>query len=602
MGSSHSYISNPAKFAAPLDAEEWREYDYVVIGAGTAGCVVASRITETPAVSVLLVEAGGPHEREISTKIPLGWPKALRTPIDWNFSSVPQSRGADRKVAIPRGKVVGGTSSINALIYQRCSPEDFEQWVGLGATGWSYKELLPYFEKSESFTPHPAYPGIVPENHGRSGPWKTGLPDESGPVNKAVIDACVELGVKPIGDFNSPQGCLGASSFTSTVDGRGQRHSVAKAYLSPSVLQRPNLTVAVHTTAEKILFEDSPNGPRAIGVQLSKSPSAKKYRVKAKKEVIICNGAVGTPHLLQVSGLGSKEDLERAGVPVVKDLSQVGKKLHDHVTSGPVTIRAKEGWTLDYLNHPVSGLLALFKWLVNGRGPMSALAVPGAAFIRSDDKSIRFDGKLAGNEPEIRDFSAGPNSPDIEVLWFPCITGDLSSPPPRGVHGVTVGAIVLKPEGSGTVTLKSSSIYDKPDIDPKLFESENDYNVAMKGLRFALRLARTESMKTIVDVKPHSTDQKDLFWPGDADPDQITDDELKAFIRDHGLTIFHPTSSARIGPSPETGVVDASLRVHGVQGLRVCDASVFPSQVSGHPAAVVVAVAEKMADMLKAAP
>lgn len=266
-----------------------------------------------------------------------------------------------------------------------------------------------------------------------------------------------------------------------------------------------------------------------------------------------------------------------------------------------MTVRAKQGWTLDYLNNPVSGLLALLRWLANGTGPMSALGAPGAAFIRTNDKNIRFDAKLAGKEPEIRDSSAGMNSPDVEILWFPCITGDLNSPPPRGVHGVTLGAVVLKPEGSGTVTLKSPSIYDQPEVDPRLFESENDYNVALKGLRFALRIARTESMKDVVDVKSHSTDQSDLFWPGDADPDQITDDELKAFIRDHALPIFHPTSSARIGPTPETGVVDASLRVHGVQGLRICDSSVFPSQVSGHPAAAVVAVAEKTADMLKAA-
>lgn len=283
MGTSHSYISDPAKYAAPVDAEKWIEYDYVIIGGGTAGSVLASRLTEAPATSVLLIEAGGPQENEILTKIPLGWPKALRTSIDWNFISVPQVRGANRKVAIPRGKVVGGTSSINALIYQRCSPEDFDQWVKLGATGWGYKELLPYFEKSENFTPHPAFPGIVPENHGRDGPWKTGMPRELGAVNKAITGACVELGVKPVGDFNSSQGCLGVSSFTFNLDGKGQRHSVAQAYLSPSVLERPNLTVAIRTITEKILFEETLDGPRAIGVQLSKSASAQKYRVKAKK-------------------------------------------------------------------------------------------------------------------------------------------------------------------------------------------------------------------------------------------------------------------------------------------------------------------------------
>ncbi|KAI0268887.1 GMC oxidoreductase [Gloeopeniophorella convolvens] len=599
MGASHSYVSEPAKFAAPVISDTWKEYDYVIVGGGTAGSVLASRLTEDPAISVLLIEAGGPHEKELFTKIPLGWPRALKTPIDWAFESTPQTKGGDRKVTIPRGKVVGGTSSINALIYQRCSPEDFEEWVRLGATGWGYKDLLPYFEKSESFTPHPRYPGVKRENHGTSGPWKTGLPDEAAPVNQAIIDACAELGVKPIGDFNSPQGNLGVSNFTATVDGKGSRHSVAIAYLSPTVLQRTNLTVAVHTTTEKILFEDSPEGPRAVGVQVATSASSQKYRVKAKREVIVCGGAVSTPHLLQVSGLGPKEALEKAGVPVVKNLSQVGQKFQDHVAGGPVTFRAKPGFTLDYLNNPLSGLLALAKWYWNGSGPMTAMGVPGAAFIRSDDKNVRFDTKLAGPEPAIRDLAAGPGAPDIEVMWFPCITGDLSAPPPRGAHGIS-GAMAIKPEGSGTVTLRTASIYDKPDIDVRLFDSENDYNVVLKGLRFVLRLGRTERMKGVLDLKPHSTDQSDLFWPGDADPDQITDDELRAYIRDHALPIFHPTSSARIGPDAESGVVDAALRVHGVQGLRVCDASVFPSQVSGHPAAVVVAVAEKTAEMLKA--
>ncbi|KAI0257953.1 GMC oxidoreductase-domain-containing protein, partial [Gloeopeniophorella convolvens] len=347
----------------------------------------------------------------------------------------------------------------------RCSPEDFvEEWVRLRATGWGYKDILPrrYFEKSESFTPHPKYHSVQRENHGTSGPWKMGLPDEAAPVNQAIIDGCAELGAKPIGDFNSPQGDLGVSNFAATIDSKGNRHSVAIAYLSPVVLQRANLTVTVHNTTEKILFEDSPEGPRTVGVQVTTSASSQRYHVKARREVIYRNGS----------------------------------------------------------------------------GPMTAMSIPGTTFIRSDDKNVRFDTKLAGPEPAIRDLAAGPSAPDIEVMCFPCIIGDLSALLPRGMHGISVGAMAIKPEGSGTVTLRTASIYDKPNIDA--VHSENDYNVVLKGPRFVLRLGHTERMKGVLDLKPHSTDQGDLFWPGDADPDQITDDELRTYINDHALPIFHP--------------------------------------------------------------
>ncbi|KAI0045893.1 GMC oxidoreductase [Auriscalpium vulgare] len=602
MGASHSFLSDLSQFATPVSGDreaKGREYDYVIAGGGTAGCVLASRLSEDPNVTVLLIEAGGSHEKELFTRLPLGWPQAVKTHLDWQFQSVPQSRSANRQFAVPRGKVLGGTSSINALIYQRCSPEDFEEWVRLGAAGWGYEDILPYFDKSEGFVPNPKYPGMKPEYHGTSGPWKTGVPDEESPVQKALVEACEELGVKAIGDFNSPEGNLGASTFTSTADGKGSRSSVANSYLTPSVRNRPNLTIAIHTVIEKILFSDASGTPQAVGLQVSKSQDAPKFRVMARKEVLVCAGAVGTPHLLLVSGLGPKEQLDKLGVKVVKDISQVGEKYYDHVAGGAVTARAKPGWTYDYLSNPLSGLFALAKWYLTGKGPMTAMAAPGAAFIRTDDKNIRFDSKLGGELP-VRDLAAGPKGPDIEVLWFPLITGDLSGPPPRGLNGITIGAMAIKPETGGTVTLKTGSIYDKPLVDPNVYESENDWRVVALGMRFILRLVRTERMKGILDLKPHATDQSNIFWPGDADPDQITDDEIKSYIRNNSLPIFHPTSSARMGATQETGVVDPSLKVFGVKGLRVVDASVFPSQVSGHPAAVVVAVAEKAADLIKA--
>ncbi|KAI0066056.1 GMC oxidoreductase [Artomyces pyxidatus] len=610
MGSSHShYVSDPGEFATQATdrtdkgAQKKRKaYDYVIVGGGTAGCVLASRLSEDPSVTVLLIEAGTSHEKEIFTRIPLAFPRALRTHIDWAFESIPQIRASNRSLVIPRGKVLGGSSAINALIYQRCSPEDFEQWVNLGAAGWGYSDIQPYFKKAEQFIPNPRSPGVKADTYGADGPLKVGVAPEVSPIHQVLIEACEELGVEAVGDLNTDKGPLGASTFVSITDGKGTRNSLAVAYLPPSVLERPNLTVAINTTTEKILFEEvSGHEPRAIGVQVAKSADSPKFRVRADKEVLLCGGTIGTPHVLLLSGLGPKEELVKFDIPVIKDLPCVGKNYFDHIAAGPLAIRAKPGWTYDYLTAPVSGLLALGRWLFFGSGPMAALAAPGAAFVRTDDqRHVDLFSCWLGERVDIRDNTAGPKSPDLEILWFPLITGNMITPPPLGVHGITMGAMALKPESSGELTLKTASIYDKPLINPNVFESDNDWQVVARGVRFILRLARSETMQGILDPKPHSTDQSDIFWPGDAHPDLITDDEIRAYVRDHCLPIFHPTSSARISPTLETGVVDAQLKVHGVKSLRIVDASVFPTQVSGHPAAVVVAIAEKAADLIKA--
>ncbi|KAI0045900.1 GMC oxidoreductase [Auriscalpium vulgare] len=605
MGLSHSsglYVSDPATFATPANApeEDWRQYDYVVVGGGTAGCVLASRLSEDLNATVLLIEAGTSHEHEIYTRIPLAWPRAIKTHLDWAYESTPQVRGAERNLVIPRGKVLGGSSALNALIYQRCSPEDFEEWVKLGALGWGYEDIKPYFEKLEQFVPNAKFPGVKAESYGSRGPLKVGIAQEVPPIHRAIIEACEELGVKAVDDLNTPEGILGASTFTSITDGKGSRNSVAVAYLPPSVARRPNLTIAIRTTTEKLLFASQPGAdPRAMGVEVSVSAAAPKFRVRANKEVIMCGGTIGTPQLLLLSGVGPKEELAKLGIEVVKDLPQVGKNYRDHIAAGPLAARVKPGWSFDYLNNPVSGVLALGRWLLFGTGPMAALAASGAAFIRTDDPSLPFDTKH-GKRVEIKDNTSGPRSPDLEIVWFPLLTGNLSVPAPSGTHGITLGAMALRPESSGEVTLRTTSAYDHPLIDPNVFASDNDWEVVARGMRFILKLARSERLKGIVDLQPHSTDQTDFFWPGDADPDQITDEEIKAYIRNNCLPIFHPVGTAKIGPTAETGVVDPSLKVHGVQGLRVVDASVFPAQVSGHPAAVVVAVAEKAADVIKA--
>ncbi|KAI9451422.1 GMC oxidoreductase [Lactarius psammicola] len=599
MGSSHSYISDPSVCATEVKGKDhernsWKAYDYVIVGGGTAGSVLASRLSEDSGVTVLLIEAGNNHEKEFLTHIPLAWPKTLKTSIDWDYKSVIQPRAGDHPHDVPRGKVLGGCSAINALIYQHCSPEDFDEWERLGATGWSYKDLASvsdvprsdqqcYFIKSETYTPHPKHPGVAYA--------------DTVPITNIVLDACDELGAKRIPDFNTAKGHIGASTFLSFID-KGKRNSAAEAYLSPNVLSRPNLTIAVNTMVEKILFDESGAEPRAIGVEVSKSPKSPKYRVRATREVILTAGAVGTPHLLLLSGIGPQEELSKVGIKVVKDLSQVGKNYYDHISSGPICLRGKPGYSLDFLNSPVRAVVAMLQWLLSGKGPMTTLASPAAAFIRVDDDKLPYSSKSSGNVP-VRSNNAGPNTPDLEIVIFSLVIAGFGIQTPPGIYGATIGPVVLKPESSGTITIKSASVYDKPDIDPNFFSSENDMNVLVRGVRFSMRIGRTERVKGVLEPKADSADKKDFFYMGDADPDRITDEEIKEFIRSHCSAAFHPTSTARIGASPDTGVVDPHLRVFGVKGLRVVDASVFPNQISGHPVAAVVAVAEKAADIIK---
>ncbi|KAI0270491.1 GMC oxidoreductase [Gloeopeniophorella convolvens] len=601
MGASHSYVSDPHAFASEVhdksaDSSSWKAYDYVIVGGGTAGSVLASRLSEDPNVSVLLIEAGTSHEKAFMTQIPLAWPKLLKTAVDWDYKTVTQTRAGNRLHTVPRGKVLGGSSAINALIYQHCSPEDFDEWERMGAVGWGYKDLHPYLIKSELFAPHADHSGVVATEHGSGGLWKTGYVDAV-PIHKLFLNASEELGVPRIHDFNTSRGHIGASTFLSITD-KGKRNSTAVAYLPPSVLKRPNLTVAVTTIVERILFDESGAEPRAVGVEVSQSATGAKFRVRAVREVILSAGTVASPHLLLVSGVGDKPALEKLGIKVVQDLPHVGRTTTTcHLSSGPVCIRGKgPGYTLDFLNSPVQAVLALVKWLAFSTGPMTGLTAPGAAFIRVDDPKIPPEPSAAPAAAN----ATGPNTPDLEIVWFPLVIGGFDVQIPPGIYGATLGPVLLKPKSSGTITLASQSIYDPPVIDPNYFADDNDMAVLVRGVRFAQRLGRSRAFAGVLEPRADSTDPKDLFYMGDADPARITDEEIKDYIRAHCSAAFHPTSTARIAASPAEGVVDARLRVFGVRGLRVVDASVFPNQISGHPVAPVVAIAERAVDLIKA--
>ncbi|KAI0369253.1 GMC oxidoreductase [Pilatotrama ljubarskyi] len=611
--SSRTFLSTPSSFATPYNPASsslvnedeisgWASYDYVVVGGGKPGCVLASRLSEDPDVTVLLIEAGSSHEQSLFSRIPLGFPRLFQTVYDWKYETTPQKAFAGRAVYWPRGKILGGTSSTNGMIYHRGDPagsnaDAIHRFRRLGEARCArvgIESLRRYFRKAERYVPRASH-DIDPMNHGSDGPWiHTHVP--TAPICSRIIQAAETLGIPSSDDFNSPAGTLGAGSFVAAVDERHERSSSATAYLNREVLARPNLTVAVTVMTEKVLFVESSDGRRrAVGVQVSSSREGQRFAVAAKREVILCAGVMGSPQILQLSGVGPADHLKSLAIPVIHDLPAVGDYLRDHVSAGAIIFRARPGWTWDHLSqNPLSAAAAILQWLMFGTGPMASLCFQMGLFIRSDDERLPFGPALPA-----KDLSSGPRAPDLEYMFVPLAVINYGlSYPPKGTRGFTVGSLLLKPASWGTVRLRSSDPHDHPLIDANYLADESDLNILIKSVRFILHLARTPPLSDVLDLRP-STDKDSIFWPGDADPEKITDDEIIDFIKKAGQSALHPTSSVRMGTDPKTSAVDPELRVHGLDALRVVDASVFPDQVSGHPCALVIAMAERAADLIR---
>ncbi|KAI0830232.1 GMC oxidoreductase [Trametes gibbosa] len=589
------YTPNGSNLVTHIEKESWRTYDYVIVGGGTAGCVLASRLSEDPSTTVLLIEAGHSHEYSLFTRIPLAFANLFKTAVDWNYQTTPQKAFNGRSIYWPRGKMLGGTSSLNAMIYHRGDPADFDAWEMQGATGWGYESIKRYFIKSQNYISVASHVSDT-SNHGTHGPWThTHVP--TAPICSEILQAAAGLGVSLPEDFNTSNGTMGAGPFVAAVDEKHERSSAATAYLSHEVLQRPNLTVAITVTTEKILFTKTTSTaePRAAGVQISAHRGGPQFVVGISKEIILCAGVVGSPQILQLSGVGPTLHLKQLNIPTLHDLPAVGNNLRDHVSAGAIVFRAHRGWTWDHLTqNPFYTVIALLRWLVFGTGPMSSLSFQLGMFIRSDDARLPLGAPL----PTI-DLTSGPLAPDIEYMFVPLTVIDYGlGYPPSGTYGITVGPLLLKPSSSGTVRLRTSDPYDHPLIDGNYLADESDLNILTKSVRFLLHLARTPPLSKALDLR-RWTQKDSIFWLGDADPDEITDDEIKDFIKNSGQSALHPTSSVRMGNDPKTSAVDPKLRVHGIQALRVVDASVFPDQVSGHPCAIVIAMAEKAADLIR---
>ncbi|KAM5537420.1 hypothetical protein V8D89_008939 [Ganoderma adspersum] len=508
---------NPAAFATPFiprasntvsknERQRWKLYDYVVVGGGT----FCDHID--PNTTILLLEAGKSHKGNLFARIPLLFASLVNSDSDWAYCTTPQRYLDESVVQWPRGKN--------------------------GATGWGYDDLKPYFDKVEAHT-------IL---------LKKNTP--TAPISSPFLDAAQKLGLPLTNHFDPATGFQGAGQFTAFVDAKSERSSMATAYLTTEVLGRPNLTVAVSSFTERVLFSVGADGtPRAVGVQVSMGCDQPKFAMAAKHEVILSAGAVATPHLLLLSGVGPAPHLEELRVPVMQDLHHVGRNMYDHLCAGSVLLCAKPQYTWDdYLKKPLQTTYALGQWMSWGTGPLALLYAQVALFIRSDDQSLPYGPPLP-----TKDRTSGPRAPDVEIAVFPISAlsrGKGLAPP--GSYGICIAPIVLRPVSAGTIQLQSASVYDAPLIDPNYLADESDVNVLIKATRFSLNLARTEPLASALELQNLAEPAADSgdYWPGDADPSK-----LKTFIKGNCASSFHPTSSVRMGPDAGTSVVDLQLRI-----------------------------------------
>ena len=519
-------------------------FDYIIVGAGSAGCVLANRLSAGGKSSVLLLEAG-PRDTDPWIHVPLGYGKLFaRRDVNWAYDSEPEPNLHGRRIFSPRGKVLGGSSSINGLVYIRGQPEDFDAWE---VPGWSHVELLPYFIKAED------QKRGASALHGAGGPL--GVSDlERHELCDAFIASARSLGIPANDDFNGERQ-EGTGYYQATVR-NGRRSSTAVEYLRPAE-KRPNLTVETGALAERILFSDR----KAFAVEYLKNE--KKLKATANREILLCGGAFNSPQLLQLSGVGPGTLLQEHGIPVVHDAPDVGECLQDHFycrtfwrCNQPITLnddmlslwrQAKLG--LDYL---------LFR-----RGPLTVAAGHAAAFVRT--------------RPELK-------RPDAQIYYI-----NFSTARRGGVlhpwSGFTISVSQLQVESRGSVRIKSADPRAAPAIRYNYLATENDRRVMVEGLKIARRIAAAAPLSGYIVNEE---------FPG---PGVTSDAELLEVVRQSGETVFHPTSTCRMGTDARS-VVDSRLRVRGLAGLRVADASVMPAVVSGNINAAVIAIAEKAADLI----
>lgn len=524
-------------------------YDYIIIGAGSAGCVLANRLSEGGRHDVLLLESG-PKDNYLWIHIPIGYAKTMFHPVyNWGFYTEPEPGVNNRKVYWPRGRGLGGSSSINGLIYVRGQPEDYDHWAALGNPGWAWRDVLPYFRKSEHNVRG------ADEYHGADGPMWCSDIEEKHELMEAIIRGANEIGVPHNDDFNGA--AQEGAGYYQLFTRNGWRCSSATAYLRPA-RGRENLRIETGAHATGIVFE----GTRATGIRYVQDGAT--HEARAAREVILAAGALQSPQLLQLSGVGRAAFLQEMGVPVVKDLPGVGENLQDHLQLRLIYKVTQPITTNDQLR-TLSGQLRIgLKWLLFRNGPLAIGINQGGLFTRVLPEST---------------------TPDIQ-FHFATLSAEMAGGKPHEWSGCTFSVCQLRPESRGTVMIKSRDPLEPPAMRPNYLASEADCRCAVEGVRFARKLAAAPALREYIAEE---------YRPGAA---ARTDTELLEFARNHGATIFHPSGTCRMG-SDSLAVVDERLRVHGLAGLRVVDCSIMPTLTSGNTHAPAVMIAEKAADLIR---
>lgn len=528
------------------------EFDYVVVGGGSAGCVVASRLSEDPAVRVCLLEAGG-EGRDVLIRAPLGFALAMPRGINsWNYETVPQAGFNGRRGFQPRGKTLGGSSAINAMIYARGHRSDYDNWAAMGNPGWGFDELLPYFKRSECNAIHRDSPF-----HGVDGPLHVTNLRNPSPLNEVFLEACQKQGIPYNPDLNGAQhhGCY----HVQVTQKDGERHSAAAAFIHPN-LDRPNLDVRTGAHTTRVVFEQR----RAVGVEYVRGDQT--VTVRARREVVMSSGAFGTPQILMASGLGPGAHLQDLGISPVLDVPGVGQNLQDHI-SALLIYRARVN------DHTIgispTGLARLLKgawdWRRHRRGLMTSCVAESGVYYRT--------------------------SPDVEVsdMEMELIVGigDDHGRKLRLGHGFSAHLLLARPKSVGEVRLASPDTRVAPLIDPRYFSHPYDMETLVKGTQIAL---------DIMNSAPFDPYRGEMLIPYERDDPR----QIEETLRNHADTEYHVCGTAKMGPDQDPmAVVDAQLRVRGVEGLRVADASVMPSVPSNNINAAVIMIGEKCADLIK---
>ena len=528
------------------------QFDYIIVGAGSAGCVLANRLSESGKHRVLLLEAGG-RDSNRWIHIPIGFGKVMfDRDVNWMFETEPEARMNGRNIKIPRGRVLGGSSSINGLLYIRGQREDYDDWRALGNPGWGFADCLPYFKKAEHQTRG------ADEWHGTGGPLCVSDVKDKHPLADAFIDAGEAIGIGRNSDFNGARQ-EGLGYFQGTAR-NGMRCSAAVGYLHPAINRR-SLTVETSAHASRILTD----GTRATGVEYTQNGAT--HRAMARLEVIVAAGAIQSPQLLQLSGIGPGELLQRHGIEPVKILSGVGRNLQDHLQSR-IIWRCTEPITVNDDLMSLRRKLGIgLKFALSRSGPLSWYAGLAGGFART--------------RPEL-------DRPDVQFHFFPYST-DRIDPTLHRFSGFTMSVCKLRPESRGTVEIKSREPDHAPAIQPNFLEREADVATMLDGLKMVRQMAQAPQLARWISTE---------YDPG---PDCSSDEQLVDFIRNKAFTVYHPVGTCKMGSDPDA-VVDQELRVHGMQRLRVIDASIMPTVTSGNTNAPVIMIAEKAADMILAAP